>query len=247
MTKRRRYQDGLPKTRAFKNDGAKRVLLLGLMENVPENMMFVNELCDQIGIPSDDRVKLAADQKMRIILLGQSAGNATHPSAICDHRAGSLDACKPRTFESNRENYERYQADGEPHAKSSQYLNCINPAASWLPQYGEIRDFFMLEELHLNINVVNKCVKDNEVYALPEAHAFRAVIVENPRYFLLKSCVHTHTSASHTHTTLTHTHIYPHHTHIHGRTHTHTRDTHTHRDTHTRDTHTHRDTAHNIF
>ena len=156
MTKRRRYQDGLPKTRAFKNDGAKRVLLLSLMENVPENMMFVNELCDQIGIPSDDRVKLAADEKMWIILLGQSAGNATHPSAICDHRAGSLDACKPRTFESNRENYERYHADGEPHAKASQYLNCINPAASWLPQYGEIRDFFMLEELHLNINVVNK-------------------------------------------------------------------------------------------
>ena len=105
-------------SKGAKDSGVNKVLILAFVENCDETRNNVKTIMDLINLKPDDIdfVK-AQDLKMTNFELGIKSHSSTHACYICDGTK-TFESGEIRTFDSIRDNYNRYLADGADKRKA---------------------------------------------------------------------------------------------------------------------------------
>ena len=156
----------------FKDSGVKKVIIIGITPNVPENYVNVKKLWLSIGLQSMQKsFTIATDLKLCNILLGLMSHSSMHPCCWCDIDKHNLDKKgTQRTFASLSNLFWDYFGAQGTKANAKNYGNAIHPSI-----IGEMDDSTPVltivppPELHLLLGPVNHLYNEiNKVWPQSE-------------------------------------------------------------------------------
>ena len=146
-------------SRKFLESGVKKIFIIGLVPNVPENYVNVKQLWNNSGVKNLSKYTIATDLKLCNILLGMMSSSSCHPCPWCDikkeflHQKGN-----PRTLSSLMNLFWDFFKSKKDKSQAKKYGNVIH-----LPIFSEDIDdetfvisFIPTSELHLLIGPINK-------------------------------------------------------------------------------------------
>ena len=156
----------------FKDSGVKRLMILGIVEDVQESYNNLKVMFDALDIESI-HFTLAADFKCANILAGIQSHSSTFPCIYCEGTSPWKKGGKRRTLGSIRALSQAFQNSGQPWNKAKNYKNCVN-----LPLIPGEDEEFLLDlvpppELHIMLGVVNKLLDElNTLWGNNRAYAW---------------------------------------------------------------------------
>ena len=141
----------------FKNSGIKKLMILALVEQLPERYENVDQLLGLLNI-EEFTFYCCCDLKLQNVLAGINAHGSTYPCAYCfGKRPDYLDAkARPRTFGEIRQ-YAHEFANARPKDQiPKNFFNCTNKPILKVPDDKKVQDVLVPAELHLDIGIVCK-------------------------------------------------------------------------------------------
>lgn len=155
-TKRQKYKDGIA-AKTFLDTGVKKLLIIGLGEDVQENYENVHKLWSFIDINSVlAQGTISVDLKLANIISGLMAHSSLHPCTWCVVKKDQLENdAELRTIGVIIDNYLLWQENGEKLSEGKKYFNCIHKPIYTGDIDEMILDIIPPPELHLLIGLVN--------------------------------------------------------------------------------------------
>ena len=146
-------------SKKFKDSGVKKVFLIAVAPDVPENYVNVKKIWINLGLHKLDRkFTIATDLKLCNILLGLMSHSSTHPCCWCDIKKGELKRKgKQRTISNlNSLFWEFFEANADK-KDAKLYGNVIHPPiiSDNLEDSTPVIEVIPPPELHLLIGPVN--------------------------------------------------------------------------------------------
>ena len=145
-------------SKKFKDSGVKKVFLIGITPNVPENYINMKKLWMEIGLHRLNRnFTIATDLKLCNILLGLMSHSSMHPCCWCDVDKYNLDKKgQQRTFDSLSKKNWNYRLANTTKAKAKNFGNAIHPSIIDCDDYNvPVIQFVPPPELHLLLGPTN--------------------------------------------------------------------------------------------
>lgn len=115
-------------SKSFKTSGVKKLFIIGLVPDVPENYWNLKSLWLLIGIHKlTIDFTIASDMKICNILLGLMAHGSLHPCSWCDVEKGNLHSCgNQRTIGSLKQLFWNYYDSGADTRKAKEFGNVVH-------------------------------------------------------------------------------------------------------------------------
>lgn len=157
---------------AYKDGGVKKLLIIGIVQEISETYYNAKTILKLLGIEKIDFV-IATDYKLCNILLGLSPHGAKHRCPYCiatytDFSNPRRQKCKLRTLGDIRHWHRKFKNHCEekyPHDPSlgkkdvKHFYNCLEEPLFNLPDDTYIWDILPLFELHLRLGIINDLVR----------------------------------------------------------------------------------------
>ena len=153
QSKRAKYEDGVA-SHIFKSSSVKKLIILALVEDVPEKNYNVAKLMDLIDIGSIGFV-LAADLKMQNCVCGLQSHSCTHNCIYCEGSKPWTEAGLPRTLRNLRQHAKNFAKAAKNKKIPKNFKNVINLPLIAGDEDEEILDLIPLAQLHLLLGVTN--------------------------------------------------------------------------------------------
>ena len=141
-------------TRTFKNNGVKKVMIIGLVEDVPEKYENIQKLLELLDL-DEIEASYAVDMKLQNTMGGMQSHAATHPCVYCEGSKPWDKPAKARTLGSLREHAEAFQNAPEEEKIPKNFKNAIFDPLFNLPDHYEMLDVMPIAELHLVLGITN--------------------------------------------------------------------------------------------
>ena len=145
---------------AYSNSGIKKLIIVGLVNDLPELYENVKQLLDAIGLKSLSFFTMAMDMKLGNICLGLQSHASKHPCAWCEGSAPWSVPARPRTLGRLRECVSNFKAHGERKGDSSKYFNVIHEPLLDGADHEDVLTYYPPPELHLLLGGTNKLVAE---------------------------------------------------------------------------------------
>lgn len=158
--KRQKYSEEVA-SKSFQDSGVKKLIILGLVQNVQESYGNVKDLWSDIGIDSKHG-KVAADLKLCNIMAGIMPASSSYPCTWCEVPKGSLETSTLRTIENIKANYMQWLNAGGKKELAKNFKCCISPPIFNVSEDKSLLDMMPPPELHLYLGVVNGIFKHME-------------------------------------------------------------------------------------
>ena len=153
--KKRRKQKALSRLqKEYLNSGDKKCVILGLVQDIPENYENVKKLLELIDIGSIQH-HLACDMKLQNILLGLQGHSATHPCVYCTGQKPWDCPGELRTLGGIKEQVKNYEKAPKSKKIAKNFYNCVNAPIIVGDDDDRIIDILPLAELHLVLGITN--------------------------------------------------------------------------------------------
>ena len=164
-SKRMKYSEGAF-SKDCKSGSVKKLIILALCEDIPENYENLKSLMALIGLNKISFIN-ALDMKLALILFGLSGATATYPCVWCDMNKNMFkdidrkETRELRTIGSIRDNAEKYQKAAENHKGATKlsaapFKSCQHDPLIDMPDSTVILDILPPMELHLLLGIVNR-------------------------------------------------------------------------------------------
>lgn len=159
--KRRKYSDGLVGGARFRNNGVKKLMVLGVLPGAKEEPAVVENMFDKLAL-TPGSFQFCPDLKLANLTVGIGTHSSKHPSPFCDWEKNTEKPCTLRTFEGIRENFKNWKKNGSDKKTAMQYQNCIRSPSKIFPKIGVVIYFVALVQLHIMMGVCNKLYSELE-------------------------------------------------------------------------------------
>lgn len=147
--RRKLFSAGIDST--LKNTGVKRIFILALVANIPENYENIKRLWVHTGLHNLTKsFYIASDLKLSNIMLGLMSHSSLHPCTWCTANKYHLEKeGELRTFRSLDDEFWNYYDDGQLRNKAKFFCNVIHPAIVKVKPEEPVLSLFPPPELHL--------------------------------------------------------------------------------------------------
>ncbi|PAA90668.1 hypothetical protein BOX15_Mlig012066g1 [Macrostomum lignano] len=156
-------------SRKFCDTGVKKILLLAIVNDVPETYGNIQALLEAIAV-NELQIPVTADMKVANIICGLQPHSCTHPCPYCEALAPLTENGVPRTLGRIRQFAQQFQAAGQVRAKAKNFKNCVNMPLLPGDDDKEVLMLLPPPELHLLLGVSNRLLdKLNEAWGANRA------------------------------------------------------------------------------